>query len=109
MIDVSYQSIQSGMVKRLCKELHAILDNLPKEAGMEESLIKVGFVTYSNNIHFYNVKVSVIFISFVHPEQPLSYISPFDFAFKFEGRRLSDSATHDLLLMQQKVNAFGWQ
>eukprot|EP00794_Sanderia_malayensis_P007299 gene7299-8115_t len=56
MIDVSYQSIQSGMVKRLTQELHAILDNLPKEAGMEESLIRVGFVTYSNNLHFYNVK-----------------------------------------------------
>jgi len=56
MIDVSYQSMQSGMVRRLTKELHAILENLPKEAGMEESLIRVGFVTYSNNIHFYNVK-----------------------------------------------------
>lgn len=57
MIDVSYQSMQSGMVKKLTRELHTILDDLPKEAGMEESLIKVGFVTYSNNLHFYNVKV----------------------------------------------------
>ncbi|XP_065058870.1 protein transport protein Sec24C-like [Rhopilema esculentum] len=56
MIDVSYQSIQCGMVKRLTKELHTILDNLPKETGMEESLIKVGFVTYSSSLHFYNVK-----------------------------------------------------
>lgn len=48
------------MVKRLCKELHTLLDNLPKETGMEESLIRVGFVTYSNNIHFYNVKVCLL-------------------------------------------------
>jgi len=56
MIDVSYQSVQQGMVKILCDELQTLLDDLPKDVGMDESLIKVGFVTYSSQLHFYNVK-----------------------------------------------------
>lgn len=56
MIDVSYQSIQQGMVKILSEELRSRLENLPKDVGMEESVIKVGFMTYSTQLHFYNVK-----------------------------------------------------
>ena len=56
MIDVSYQSIQQGMVKILSEELRSRLENLPKDVGMEESVIKVGFMTYSTHLHFYNVK-----------------------------------------------------
>lgn len=56
MIDVSYQSIQQGMVKILANELLTLLDNLPRDVGMDESLIKVGFVTYNSQLHFYNVK-----------------------------------------------------
>lgn len=59
MIDVSYQSVQQGMVKILANELHTLLDSLPRDVGMEESLIKVGFVTYSTQLHFYNVKANL--------------------------------------------------
>jgi len=56
MIDVSYQSMQQGMVKILANELMTLLDKLPCDVGMDESLIKVGFVTYNTQLHFYNVK-----------------------------------------------------
>ena len=56
MIDVSYQSMQQGMVKILANELMTLLDDLPRDVGMDESLIKVGFVTYNTQLHFYNVK-----------------------------------------------------
>ena len=83
MIDVSYQSMQCGMVRMLMKELKEVLDVLPKwvfllliseldyqefthfflfllyrEHGQEASSVRVGFVTYSNHLHFYNVKVN---------------------------------------------------
>ncbi|KAJ8317884.1 hypothetical protein KUTeg_002975 [Tegillarca granosa] len=57
MIDVSYNSVKSGLVNIICDRLKDdILVNLPKESGMEESEIRVGFVTYAKEIHFYNVK-----------------------------------------------------
>lgn len=60
MIDVSYNSIKSGLVNLICERLKDdILVNLPKEAGMEESAIRVGFVTYHKELHFYNLKSSL--------------------------------------------------
>ncbi|XP_023212739.1 protein transport protein Sec24C-like [Centruroides sculpturatus] len=56
MIDVSYNSIRNGMVKLLCENMKKILMNLPRENGVDKSKMKVGFVTYSNVVHFYNVK-----------------------------------------------------
>ncbi|XP_044039552.1 protein transport protein Sec24D [Siniperca chuatsi] len=56
MIDVSYNNIKSGLVKLICDELRTLLENLPREDGMESSAIKVGFVTYNKVLHFYNVK-----------------------------------------------------
>ncbi|XP_059211053.1 protein transport protein Sec24D isoform X2 [Centropristis striata] len=56
MIDVSYNNIKSGLVKLICDELKTLLENLPREEGMESSAIKVGFVTYNKVLHFYNVK-----------------------------------------------------
>ena len=58
MLDVSYNSIKSGLVNLMCQRLkEEVLFNLPKEAGMDESEIRVGFVTYHKELHFYNVKV----------------------------------------------------
>ena len=89
MIDVSYQSMQCGMVRMLMREINEMLNHLPKwvtwlcslgfwlkqliwycrcstkflpfttcrEPGQEHSPIKVGFVTYSKRLHFYNIKV----------------------------------------------------
>ncbi|KAL7374522.1 hypothetical protein ABVT39_002250 [Epinephelus coioides] len=56
LIDVSYNNIKSGLVKLICDELKTLLENLPREDGMESSAVKVGFVTYNKVLHFYNVK-----------------------------------------------------
>ncbi|XP_022110679.1 protein transport protein Sec24C-like isoform X2 [Acanthaster planci] len=55
MIDVTYQSIKTGMVHLLCRELRSLLEKLPCEHGMQESVIRVGFVTYDSSLHFYNL------------------------------------------------------
>ena len=59
MIDVSYQSIQQGMVRLLASEFSRLLDELPRDVGMSESVIKIGFVTYNTQLHFYNVKANL--------------------------------------------------
>ncbi|XP_053392421.1 protein transport protein Sec24C-like [Mercenaria mercenaria] len=57
MIDVSYNAVKSGLVHLICERLKKdILVNLPKDLGAEQSEIRVGFVTYGKEIHFYNVK-----------------------------------------------------
>ncbi|NXD11205.1 SC24C protein, partial [Nothocercus nigrocapillus] len=56
MIDVSYNAVKSGLVRLICEELKSLLDYLPREGNMEESAIRVGFVTYNKVLHFYNVK-----------------------------------------------------
>ncbi|NXB74398.1 SC24C protein, partial [Donacobius atricapilla] len=59
MIDVSYNAVKSGLVRLICEELKSLLDYLPREGSMEESAIRVGFVTYNKVLHFYNVKSSL--------------------------------------------------
>ncbi|XP_028403896.1 protein transport protein Sec24C-like isoform X2 [Dendronephthya gigantea] len=56
MIEASYQSIQSGMLRILMREIPALLEKLPKMPGQNSSSVKVGFVTYNSTLHFYNVK-----------------------------------------------------
>jgi protein transport protein SEC24 len=56
VIDVSYNNIKSGMVHLLCGEMKNILKLLPKDEGAEKSCMRVGFVTYNNTVHFYNIK-----------------------------------------------------
>ncbi|KAG8435097.1 hypothetical protein GDO86_013160 [Hymenochirus boettgeri] len=56
MIDVSYNAVKSGLVALVCEELKQLVDYLPREGNMEESVIRVGFVTYNKVLHFYNVK-----------------------------------------------------
>ena len=62
MIDVSYNMMHSGIVPLLCENMKGILRNLPVDYAAitdeEKSQIKVGFITYSKNVHFYNIKVS---------------------------------------------------
>lgn len=36
-----------------------ILKNLPVDQGHEKSNMKVGFITYNNTVHFYNIKGSL--------------------------------------------------
>ncbi|NXB12794.1 SC24C protein, partial [Cnemophilus loriae] len=59
MIDVSYNAVKSGLVRLICEELKTLLDYLPREGNLEESAIRVGFVTYNKVLHFYNVKSSL--------------------------------------------------
>uniref|UniRef100_A0A8D0HPG2 SC24C protein n=1 Tax=Sphenodon punctatus TaxID=8508 RepID=A0A8D0HPG2_SPHPU len=59
MIDVSYNAVKSGLVRLICEELKTLLDYLPREDNVEESAIRVGFVTYNKVLHFYNVKSSL--------------------------------------------------
>ncbi|CAB3372443.1 Hypothetical predicted protein [Cloeon dipterum] len=56
VIDVSYTNIKSGMVHLLCAEMRNIIRNLPVDQGQEKSKMKVGFITYSNVVNFYNIK-----------------------------------------------------
>lgn len=60
VIDVSYNNVKSGLVHLLCSNMKDIIKNLPKDQGQEESNMRVGFITYSNCVHFYNIKVGVI-------------------------------------------------
>ncbi|XP_056386640.1 protein transport protein Sec24C isoform X2 [Hyla sarda] len=59
MIDVSYNAVKSGLVSLICEELKQLIDYLPREGNMEESVVRVGFVTYNKVLHFYNVKSSL--------------------------------------------------
>ncbi|XP_068114146.1 protein transport protein Sec24C isoform X3 [Hyperolius riggenbachi] len=59
MIDVSYNAVKSGLVALVCEELKQLIDYLPREGNLEESVIRVGFVTYNKVLHFYNVKSSL--------------------------------------------------
>ncbi|KAL0280938.1 UNVERIFIED_CONTAM: hypothetical protein PYX00_002086 [Menopon gallinae] len=56
VIDVSYNNMKSGLVHLLCSRMKEIIRNLPKEDGAEQSNMKVGFITYSTSVHFYNIK-----------------------------------------------------
>ncbi|XP_063979961.1 protein transport protein Sec24C [Diachasmimorpha longicaudata] len=55
VIDVSYNNVKSGLVDLLCSELKNIIKHLPKDRFQEKTLMKVGFITYSNTVHFYNI------------------------------------------------------
>lgn len=66
MIDVSYNNMKSGLVHLVCSQMKEILQNLPREQGADKSNMKVGFVTYNYSVHFYNVKVSLLYYSLTH-------------------------------------------
>ena len=55
VIDVSYNNVKSGLVHLLCQNIKSILQNLPQE-GQEGGHARVGFITYSKEVHFYNIK-----------------------------------------------------
>lgn len=57
-IDVSYNNIKSGMVHLLCSRVKELLKVLPVDTavGAEKTKMRVGFITYNNTVHFYNIK-----------------------------------------------------
>ncbi|XP_067857318.1 protein transport protein Sec24C-like [Heptranchias perlo] len=60
MIDVSYNAVRNGLLRLICAELKKVVQCLPREHGAEESVVRVGFVTYDKVLHFYNVKGTLI-------------------------------------------------
>ncbi|XP_044766723.1 protein transport protein Sec24C isoform X2 [Coccinella septempunctata] len=56
IIDVSYNSMKSGLVRLLCSQMKEIIRNLPVDEGEDASKMKVGFITYDSTVHFYNIK-----------------------------------------------------
>ncbi|KYM85053.1 Protein transport protein Sec24C, partial [Atta colombica] len=55
IIDVSYNTVKSGLVNLLCTKMKSIIKNLPIDDGQTKSNMKVGFITYNNTVHFYNI------------------------------------------------------
>lgn len=55
IIDVSYNTVKSGLVSLLCTKMKSIIKNLPIDDGQTKSNMKVGFITYNNTVHFYNI------------------------------------------------------
>ncbi|GBP12210.1 Protein transport protein Sec24C [Eumeta japonica] len=56
VIDVSYNSIRSGLVKVICDNISKIIENIPKDPVTGQQHTRVGFITYSSTVHFYNIK-----------------------------------------------------
>lgn len=59
VLDVSYNNVKSGLVHLMCAEMKRIIQNLPIDQGCSKSTMKVGFITYNNTVHFYNVKANL--------------------------------------------------
>ncbi|TMW54456.1 hypothetical protein DOY81_000448 [Sarcophaga bullata] len=59
VIDVSYNTIKSGLVHLLCSQIKQILKHLPVDQGQDKSKMRVGFITYNSTVHFYNIKASL--------------------------------------------------
>uniref|UniRef100_A0A183FCG0 Sec23_trunk domain-containing protein n=1 Tax=Heligmosomoides polygyrus TaxID=6339 RepID=A0A183FCG0_HELPZ len=58
MVDVSYNAIQSGMLRVVCANLERILQRLPKEQGASESVIHVGLATFDQVVHFFDLSAA---------------------------------------------------
>jgi protein transport protein SEC24 len=54
-LDVSYNAIRSGLVDIFCKQLPYLLKHLPKDYNQERSTMRIGFATYDQTLHFYNL------------------------------------------------------
>ncbi|KAK9506894.1 hypothetical protein O3M35_008745 [Rhynocoris fuscipes] len=59
LIDVSYNNVKSGLVSLLCSQMKSFLQCLPKERGEDKSSMRVGFITYNNSVHFYNLNPNI--------------------------------------------------
>ena len=60
VLDVSYNNVKSGLVHLLCQNIKKILESLPREQIEGQPTgggqARVGFITYSKQVHFYNIK-----------------------------------------------------
>jgi len=59
VIEMSQLMIQKGIVSILCQNMSSLLEHLPKDTlggqTEEKSKLKVGFITYDSNVHFYKL------------------------------------------------------
>ena len=58
VIDVSYSSVKSGLLRLLCRNMKTILASLPRECP-DGPLPKVGFITYDDQVQFYRISPSL--------------------------------------------------
>uniref|UniRef100_A0A1I8B989 Protein transport protein Sec24C n=1 Tax=Meloidogyne hapla TaxID=6305 RepID=A0A1I8B989_MELHA len=77
MLDVSYNSVRTGLVELFCSNIVEILRDLPKDNLSDKSTMLIGLATYDQSVHFYNLNhtenaemlvvndVSDIFVPFV--------------------------------------------
>jgi len=56
-IDVSFHSVSTGVLADTCRAIKESLDHFPRETDLAPSPVKVGFLTYDRNVHFYNLNV----------------------------------------------------
>ncbi|XP_069362795.1 protein transport protein Sec24C isoform X5 [Maniola hyperantus] len=56
VIDVSYNAIKNGLLQAICDNIMDIIDAIPKDEQTGKSWTRVGFITYSTTVHFYNIK-----------------------------------------------------
>ncbi|VDN02983.1 unnamed protein product [Thelazia callipaeda] len=56
MLDVSYSAVHCGLVSTFCRNIRNLLNHLPKESGQDKSSLRIGFATYDQTVHFYNLK-----------------------------------------------------
>jgi protein transport protein SEC24 len=77
MLDVSYNSVRTGLVELFCQNIVELLRDLPKDNLQDKSTMRIGLATYDQSVHFYNLNhpesaemlvvndVSDIFVPFV--------------------------------------------
>ncbi|XP_038219066.1 protein transport protein Sec24C [Zerene cesonia] len=59
VIDVSYNSVKSGLLATICDNIMDIIESMPKDEQTGECKTRIGFITYSSTVHFYNIKESL--------------------------------------------------
>ncbi|CAD5209165.1 unnamed protein product [Bursaphelenchus xylophilus] len=58
LLDVSYNSVRSGLLETFCSNILDILKYLPKDINAEKPTIKIALATYDQQIHFYDLSSS---------------------------------------------------
>ncbi|XP_072945945.1 protein transport protein Sec24C [Epargyreus clarus] len=56
VIDVSYNAVKNGLVQTVCDNIMDIIESMPKDEKTGKTYTRVGFITYSSTVHFYNIK-----------------------------------------------------
>ena len=60
----------------LTQNISAVLANLPREPGQEKSPVRVGFITYAQQIHYYNLNPNLaqpgMLVSHIRPDSSLT-------------------------------------